>query len=141
MTSLTIPRNTIRLGDHTLVELPDFKIAAATTIYEGCLVALNSSGYLVDGGAGAAAKVIGIADDTVDNSAGAAGDLSVAVRRGAHKLDNSSANPVVQASLYLKTMKAEDNHTICVAAGTGVAIGDGRILKLDADGGVWVEFY
>jgi hypothetical protein len=139
MANVTADRLTPRLGDHTLVELPDFPMKAAKTVYEGLMVGLTSGGFLVDAGDGTCAQVIGIADKFCDNSAGADGAISCPVRRGAHKFDNSTANPVVQGSMYLTTAKAEDNHTVCVAAGTGVAI-KGRLLRLDADG-VYVEFF
>jgi hypothetical protein len=100
------------------------------------MVGLTSGGLLVDGGDGTCAQIIGIADATVDNTSGADGACQAPVRRGAHKFDNSGTNPVVQASMYLTTMKAEDNHTVCVAAGTGIAIkgplpaaGHGRRLR------------
>lgn len=141
MSNLAIERGTVRVGDHTLIEIPDFGLKASAIIREGLMVGLTAGGLLVDAGdAAPATAIIGIADATVDNTGGA--DLAVrgGVRRGAHWFDNSSANPVVQASLYLTTAKAEDNHTVCVAAGTGVAI-KGRIIGLDATKGVLVEFF
>lgn len=141
MSNLTVERSTLRLGDHTLVELPDFPLKATAKIIEGCMAGFTAAGLLVDAGdATPATSVIGVADATVDNTSGADKAVSGAVRRGAHWFDNSGTNPVVQASMYLTTAKAEDNHTICVAAGTGVAI-RGRILGLDATKGVLVEFY
>lgn len=132
-----------RHGDHTLVEQPDWPVEAAKQTYEGCMVGLNAAGNLVDAGDAGCVKVIGVADHSTDNSAGVAGALRQRVRRGAFWFDNSGANPVLAASAYLTTMKAEDNHTICVAAGTGVAI-SGRILRLSFSNeavGVLIEFF
>ena len=140
MANSTVERQTLRLGDEVLVALPDFPLKAGAKVLEGCMVGLTAAGLLVDAGdATPATQIIGIADRTVDNTGGADKAVSAPVRRGAHKFDNSGTNPVVQASLYLTTGKAEDNHTVCVAAGTGVAI-KGRFLRLDTDG-VYVEFY
>lgn len=141
MANLTAERGTIRLGDDAVVALPDWPMAAAKIVYAGLLAGLNSSGQLVDGGDGTCVQVIGVADKTVDNTSGGAGAVWAAVRRGEHLFDNSTANPVLQASAYLTTGKAEDNHTICVAAGTGVAI-KGRLMGIDMNSTqVRVEFF
>ncbi|HEY0868186.1 MAG TPA: hypothetical protein VGE01_12445 [Fimbriimonas sp.] len=51
-------------------------------IYKGALVALNTSGYAVPITHGTASlKFIGVATETVDNSAGSAGDKSVIVAK------------------------------------------------------------
>lgn len=51
-------------------------------IYKGALVGVNSSGYLVPMAHGTASlKFVGSANETVDNSGGAAGDKSVNVSK------------------------------------------------------------
>lgn len=51
-------------------------------IYKGSLVGVNSSGYLVSMDHSVASlKFVGVASETVDNSAGAAGDRSVNVTK------------------------------------------------------------
>lgn len=55
---------------------------AATKIYKGALVGVNASGYLTAMAHGTASlKFIGVANETVDNSGGAAGDKSVNVTK------------------------------------------------------------
>jgi hypothetical protein len=55
---------------------------AAVKVFKGGLVALNASGYLVPMAHGTASlKFIGVANETVDNSGGAAGDKSVNVTK------------------------------------------------------------
>ena len=57
----------------------EYKVAASTTIYQGTLVMLNTSGYLVPAADTASCKVVGLADEKVDNSAGSNGDLTCRV--------------------------------------------------------------
>lgn len=51
-------------------------------IYKGSLVGVNTSGYLVSMDHGTASlKFVGVANETIDNSAGSAGDKSVNVTK------------------------------------------------------------
>jgi hypothetical protein len=55
---------------------------AATKVYKGGLLAVNSSGYITPmTHATASLKFVGMANETVDNSAGAAGDRSLNVTK------------------------------------------------------------
>ncbi len=56
-------------------------VAASTTITSGTMVALNGAGYLVAANAAAAVRFVGIAQATVDNSAGLDGALTCLVAR------------------------------------------------------------
>lgn len=62
------------------------QVAASTKIYAGSLVCLNASGYAVPGADTASFNYVGVAQEHVDNSTGANGDLTVTVRRkGIHR--------------------------------------------------------
>ncbi len=55
---------------------------AATRIFKGALVGLNTSGYAVPMAHGTASlKFVGVANETVDNLAGAAGDKQITVTK------------------------------------------------------------
>jgi hypothetical protein len=55
---------------------------AANKIYKGALVGVNSSGFLVPmAHATASLRFVGVANETIDNSDGAAGDKSVNVTK------------------------------------------------------------
>lgn len=58
-----------------------YKLSAAK-IYKGSLVGVNSSGYLAKMDHGTASlKFVGVANETIDNSSGAAGDKSTNVTK------------------------------------------------------------
>jgi hypothetical protein len=81
MTALTAPRlvPSKNAGCGPTRSLP----MAATKIFSGALVMINSSGYATKAAAASgnnALVVAGIAEETVDNSGGSAGDLSIRVR-------------------------------------------------------------
>jgi hypothetical protein len=68
-------------------------VAAATTIYAGTAVALNSAGSAVPASVTAGLTVIGRAEETVDNSAGSAGDLKINVKRGIFRFKRGVFDP------------------------------------------------
>ena len=75
-----------------------FPVAAAAVVYAGAMVVLNTSGYALTGTDDSTVRMIGIAQETVDNTDGAAGDLSVRVRAGAEFLLTADYS-VTQASV------------------------------------------
>lgn len=113
-----------------------YPVAAATIIYAGILAALNSSGYLVPASDTAGLRVVGRAEQTVDNSAGAAGALSCDVKEGVFKFSNS-AGDAVDANDVGKTCFVEDDHIVCEAGATH-KVQAGRVVAVDSDG-VWVD--
>lgn len=113
-----------------------YKIAASTVIYKGIMVALNAAGFAIPAADTASTKVVGIADETVDNSGGAAGDASVLVKKGAFKLKNSESNAVAQANVHANCVVA-DNQTVSMDTTNDIVAG--RVESVEADG-VWVLF-
>ena len=83
----TIGQQRPKVGDHPTVEAYNLPVAAATAIKQGTLVALalsgTNDGYLVPASAASIdQRVLGVAAEDVDNSAGAAGALSCRVLVG-----------------------------------------------------------
>jgi hypothetical protein len=111
-------------------------VAAATKIEMGKLVCANATGYAVEGSTATTLTALGRSEETVDNSAGADGDLKVQVRKGCFKFKNSATNAVTQASLG-KTVYIEDDETVAKDAG-GTKSAAGTMKELDDDG-VWVQ--
>lgn len=131
--ALTRDRNTQRRWDGRSIVL---KVKAATTIYAGGLVAVDSTGYAVPAADTAGHKVAGIADDFVDNSAGASGDERVTVRTGVFKLANNGTNPVIQTTV-LAACQVADDQTVRASGGTNSIVA-GVVQEIDPDGGIWV---
>ncbi len=118
-------------------ELVSVKIAASTKIETGKMVAVNAAGYAIEAADTASIIVFGVAQETVDNSAGANGAASVLVRRGkAFKMKNSATAAVTQASVG-SSVYVEDDETVALASGTTNDIAAGKCLGVESDG-VWV---
>lgn len=127
----TAARNTdARPGD--LLSLP---VAAATTIWAGTLVARDAAGRAVPASDTAGLRAVGRAEETVDNSAGAAGDLNISIRIGCFKFANS-ATEAVDADDVGKMAVVEDDQTVAETSANKVSAG--RITGVDSDG-VWVD--
>ncbi len=111
-------------------------VAASTLIEGGKLVGINAAGYAVEGSDGTAVKIIGIANERVDNSAGADGAKRVRVYSGQlFKLDNSADNAVDIADIGTLVF-VEDDETVADVVGTN-GIAAGLCVDVVSDG-VWV---
>jgi hypothetical protein len=90
---------------------------AAVKCFKGGIAAINAAGYLTPATDTAGLKVVGIFDETVDNSAGAAGDKEASYTTGVEvELDHAAA--IVQATLQAYVV---DDQTVTTA---GVAVND-----------------
>ena len=115
-----------------------YPLAAATLIPAGVLVAINAAGNAVNASDAAAIKVVGLSQETKDNSAGAAGDLSITVKKGVFKFTNSADNAITAAMVGALAF-VESN--VAVANTSTNLIVAGRILEIDPDLDVWVDTY
>lgn len=125
--STTTPTNTAEYpsGLHKVT------LAAATLIPAGALVALNASGYAINAADAANARVIGRAEETADNSAGAAGDVAMTVKRGVFAYANDATNPCTIAHIG-KKIYVKDNDTVQSATGTNSVVA-GLMIGFDGD--------
>lgn len=128
---LTNDRNTPERNG-SLVNLP---VEAGTVIYAGAIVAVNAAGNAVPAADAAGLTVIGRAEAQADNSAGAAGAISITVRRGVFRYANSGASPLTAADVGQVAHVADD---ATVAKTTTNSIVAGKVLGVEP-GGVWVE--
>lgn len=136
MSALTQDRNTSR-RDGNQMEPP---VAAATRIWGGSIVCINSSGYAVPGATSTTLKAAGVAEVRADNSAGAAGDIRVPVRKGVHRFANSAAGDAIALADIGSTCYVVDDQTVAKTNGTNTRSSAGTVFDVDADG-VWVRFF
>lgn len=131
LAAATAPVNTpTRTGD--LVYLP---VAATTKIYQGSLVARDANGRAVPASDSAGLRVIGRAEETVDNTTGAAGDLSINIRLGVFKFANS-ATAAVDADDVGKMAVVEADDIVAETSTNRVCAG--RVMAVESDG-VWID--
>lgn len=113
-------------------------VKAATKIYAGGLTCLDASGWAVPGSASTTLTCIGRAEEQVDNSAGANGDLTVTTRRGTFRFKNSSAGDAITRAEIGDTCYVVDDETVAKTNGGSTRSAAGIIRDVDAQG-VWVE--
>jgi hypothetical protein len=108
---------------------------AAVKIFQGALVTVNAAGFLTNVVDAAGAYFAGIAVETVDNSAGAAGDKEIRVyRTGIVKLATSgAARSNVGDTVYAS---ANDVVTFTSAANRNIV---GVMVEFESATAIWVE--
>lgn len=116
-------------------ELANYPMAAATTIPLGALVALDASGNAVNASDTAALRVVGRAEQTVNNASGSAGDLTINVARGVFLWGNS-ATQAVTAAYKDKYVYVEDNQTVAISTTNFIIAG--KVIEVATEG-VWVD--
>lgn len=85
-------------------------------LYAGTMIGTNTAGYAVNGNDAAAdIKILGVATETVDNSGGSAGDLSIKVKAGTYKI--AHAGTITQAMVG-EQATAHYNFTLNIAGNT-----------------------
>ena len=134
MSASTVERNTPRRAAREL-SFP----AAAVKILAGTIVVLNTSGYAEPATTATGKIALGIAECTIDNSAGAAGDQQVPISRGCFRLANSASTDAIANTDYGATCYLVDNQTVAKTDGSTTRSKAGVIRGVDA-AGVWVEF-
>ena len=133
MAALTTSRNTPeRSGD-----VIGYPVKASVKPIQGGIAVL-SGGYAAPGSVATTLIAVGRFEETVDNSAGANGDLSVCVKRGTFKFGNSSAGDLIAQANVGADCYIVDDQTVALTNGTSTRSLAGKIIAVDADG-VWVK--
>lgn len=122
--------------NHQQGEVLSFPMAAVQ-IYEGALVSVNAAGYLTNTSDAADDVFVGVAEESVDNSGGSAGDLSCTVRRSG-VLDVVANHTAAQTDVG-QLAYALDNQTIDLAANLTNDVVVGRIVEFVSSSKVRVD--
>lgn len=112
---------------------PGLPVKASEIIYAGVMVgydAANGQAQSADPTMPATARVIGIAQETVDNRTGAKGDLKISPRAGVVRV--KSDGNLTAAHLYSQ-VRVVDDHTVGIPAGTDADRPAGILVGLDGD--------
>lgn len=113
-------------------------VAATTVIYQGALVARNSTGYLVPASADNTLRVLGVALENVDNSAGANGAKTCTVGISIYRWGNSGGGDEITAAHIGNLCYAVDDETVALTSNGGARPIGGRVFAVDTEG-VWVD--
>ena len=134
MVALTSDRNTrLRQGD-TRVE----GLAASIKVWAGSIVMRNAAGDITKGAIATGCAGVGRAEATVDNSAGAAGALTVEYRMGNFLFANSAAGDLITKADIGKLCYIVDDQTVAKTDGTGTRSRAGLVDGIETNG-VWVR--
>lgn len=131
MAQLTQDRNTPRRDEGGIKSLG---VAASQLIYGGALVARNAAGYAVEGSTALGLHGVGRAEERVDNSSGAAGDLAIKVREGIFRYANSSAGDAIAIADIGKVAYIVDDQTVAKTSGSGTRSPAGIVADVDSLG-------
>lgn len=133
MTALAKDRNTpYRAGEDF-----SFPVAATKKLFAGSLVALSATGYATPGAAALGLIAVGVAEEQVDNSAGADGAKTVHVRRGLFRFTNSGGGDAIARTEVGQACYIVDDQTVAKTDGGGARSPAGFVEDVDDDG-VWV---
>lgn len=131
--------DTARFGEQAVVrKLMSLPVAASTHIYQGSIVALNVSGYLVPASADASLHIVGVAQIEADNSSGSAGAIECSVERGAFYFANGSSTAAIVEADIGRVVYAADDQTLSRINTSGTLPAVGKVLGVD-DSKVIVE--
>jgi hypothetical protein len=114
------------------------EMAAAMLIYAGALVAVSATGYATKGAVATTLKQFGRAEETVDNSGGAAGAKKINVATGIFVWANSSAGDLITIAEIGTDCFIVDDQTVAKTNGTATRSRAGKVVFVDATG-VYVQ--
>jgi hypothetical protein len=133
MTAITVAKKNTDRQDG---EIYSFK-QGAEKIPEGALVMVNAAGYAVNATDTVGGVVVGVADETVDNSAGSVGDKSIKVRRtGVFNFEYAGTATIADVNTLVYVV---DNQTVDLVGDTTNDVLVGRIVEFVDAGTVRVD--
>jgi hypothetical protein len=134
MAALTADRTTPdRKGE--ILELP---AAAAKKFFAGALAALDAAGRATPGAVATTLKGLGRVEAYADNSAGAAGAITVKIRMGCYRWNNSASGDLITTAEIGTDCYIVDDNTVAKTNGSATRSVAGKVIDVDAQG-VWVR--
>lgn len=118
-----------------------YPMAAAAVVFAGSMVTLTTTGYARNGKQGGT-RVVGVAQQNVDNTSGVDGAKSVSVKRGCHQFLNLVADLVTPADIGNDCYLVDDE-TVARTNGGATRVTAGKIVAIELLGAtstVWVQF-
>jgi hypothetical protein len=153
MAALTNSRNTPEMADSGRMRV--YPVEANTNIYLGGIVVLNAAGNAVPASATTttanALKVIGRAERVNNgipgqnalNNPGAAGAISIVVRKGVFMFNQDGS--ITAAQVGLNCFALDDNTVTANDRASGATVQQyavaGQVVAIDSSGQVWVDFW
>lgn len=135
LAALTKDRDTVSRDGEILY----MGVAGTKKIFAGSLVARDANGYATPGATATTLLGAGRAEEYVDNSAGANGDVNISVRKGIFRFDNSTAGDQITIANIGNDCYIVDDQTVAKTNGTGTRSVAGKVFDVDSNG-VWVTF-
>jgi hypothetical protein len=140
MANLTLPRKTIKLDvDSVLPQLLQVGVAAGVVIQSGALVTSDAIGWARPGGVGVA---LGRALQTVDNTNGVAGALTILVEPGCFNWQSAGGADAISLATVARgaTVYIFDDHTVAATSAFGTRSPAGYFVGInELDGTIWVQ--
>ncbi len=135
MTALGVNRDTPQIDTTVIPETASIPVAANTIIYAGSMVFSDSAGRAVPGSALSTLIALGVAtaqapNRTTDPSGGAAGAISVNVKRGAFAFDMGGGGDTITIANRMQPCYASDDHTLNLTSNGGTRPWAGTILNV-----------
>lgn len=122
------------------IQIQDYQVAAGAVIYSGAIVATTEAngGFLVPASDAAGVRVVGVADETADNTGGADGAIEAPVYTGNARIASPGGSAIVQNDVGGMAFVVDDGE-VAKAAGTGNSILAGSVIRVEP-GFAWVRF-
>jgi hypothetical protein len=144
MANITAERSISRYGAKSAVlpEVINLPMSASLKIWKGGLVAASlasaTKGQAFKAGASLVQQVVGVALQTVDNSSGSAGALSINVEAGCFWFGNSGGGDAIDLQHIGMPAYVVDDQTVALTDNGGARLVGGTIINLDSSLGVLV---
>lgn len=138
MAALTAGKNIPFVGDK-FIKYGEQPVASGVVIYTGALVGISATGFATPGAVSASLLAGGVARETVDNTAGADGALTVELWGGIFWVANGTGGDEITLAHVGLPCYYLDDQTVSFDSATGTRSVAGTILDVNATDGVMIK--